>query len=162
MEPLQYYASGEHLDRLCERFGPQLDLLNRPQKLQLRAILTYFVMGKEMMGDEYSINDALVDSLQHLFVEDPELEECMDILQGLSVRDAESLQVALVEQCRTGNARLKTPVETTTDDLTQRGVPQDLARQVAYITHKVDPTRQRTVSEQETINKVHKILIGQS
>ncbi|MUH00379.1 hypothetical protein F7734_52165 [Scytonema sp. UIC 10036] len=161
MEPLQYYASGEQLDRLCQKFGGQLELLDRTQKLQLRTILTYFVLGREMMGGEYSINDALVDSLQHLFVEDPLIEECLEILQGITVQNAESLQIALVNQCTHGNARLKTATETMTDELMQHGISAELAKTAAYILVKVDNSSSgRSPAQQEIIDQVHSILTG--
>ncbi|MUG97987.1 hypothetical protein F7734_39035 [Scytonema sp. UIC 10036] len=158
-KPLQYYASGEHLEKLCERFGQELELLDRNQKLELRIILSFYVWGQDD-SDGYGIFDAYNDSIQHLLVEDSELEECLEILQGISVQDAESLQLALLEQCRIGNARLKTPLETQTEDLKTHGIPEDLAKQAAYILVKVDPVRQRTAEEQELITKVHQILMG--
>jgi hypothetical protein len=125
------------------------------------------VFGQEQMGESYSLNDAWFDSLQTLMIEDAELMECLSILQGITISDAESLQEALLAQCRHGNARLKNAVETTTEALVGRGIPHDLAREVAIITHKVDPMRDlrfaaalryRTLEEQATVAKVHKML----
>jgi len=65
---------------------------------------------------------------------------------------------ALLAQCKHGNARLKTAVETTTETLTERGIPHDLALEVAIITHKVDPMHARTPEEQATVTKAHKML----
>lgn len=160
MQPLTYYIQNNQIDKLAERFGSQLEQFDRPQKLQIRAILTYFVLGRDMMGDEYSLNDALVDSLQHLFIEDLRVGEALAILQGITVQDAESLQIALVEQCRSGNARLKTSAETMTDDLVQHGVDYQLAKTAAYILTVVDSTRERTTDEQATIDRVHQLVIG--
>ncbi|KAB8313967.1 hypothetical protein SD81_040265 [Tolypothrix campylonemoides VB511288] len=161
MKPVTYHIQNNQIDQLTEQFGSQLEQLDRPQKLQLRAILTYFVIGRDMMGSEYSINAALIDSNQYLFVSTPEVEKCIEILQNITVPDAESLQVALVEQCRTGNARLKTSTESMTDDLVQHGVDYQLARMAAYILITVDNTRERTSDEQVIINQVHQILIKQ-
>ena len=160
MKSVNYYVQNNQIDRLTEQFGSQLEQFDRPQKLQLRAILTYFVLGRDMMGDEYSLNDALVDSLQHLFIEDLRIGEALAILEGITVQDAESLQIALVEQCRVGNARLKTSAETITEDLIQHGVDHELARTAAYILTAVDSTRERTADEQATIDRVHQLVIG--
>jgi hypothetical protein len=158
MKPLTYYAQSDQLDKLTQHFGSQLELLDREQKLQLRAILTYFVLGQDMMGNEYSINDALIDSNQFLFAQTPEIEKCIETLQGITVQEAESLQIALVEQCRTGNARLKNAVETMTDDFLQHGVPEELAKTAANILVVVDSTRCRTPQEQEIIAQLHQII----
>jgi hypothetical protein len=158
MKPVTYYAQNDQIDKLTEQFGLQLEQFDRPQKLQLRAILTYFVLGRDQMGDEYSLNDALVDSLQHLFIEDLRIGEALAILEGITVQDAEALQIALVEQSRTGNARLKTSAETMTDDLMRHGVDRELATTAAYILTSVDSTRERTSDEQATIDRVHQLV----
>ena len=160
MKPIRYYTSGQHLEKLCEQFGQELDKLDREQKLELRIVLTYLIWGQEQLGANYSINDAWIDSLQHLLCEDEQIIECLEILQGISVTDAESLLVALQAQCQSGNARLKTPLETLTDDLVVRGVGYDLAKNAAYIMVKIDGTRARSESEQSAIDSVHKILSG--
>ena len=160
MKPIQYYTSGQHLDRLCEQFGHQLDKLDREQKLELRIVLTYFIWGQEQLGDNYSINDAWLDSLQYLVCEDEQIIECLEILQGISVKDAESLLVALQAQCRHGNARLKTPVETMTEDLVSHGVNYELALDAANIILRIDGTRERSKDEQSAIDSVHQILAG--
>ena len=160
MKPIQYYTSGQHLDKLCEQFGHELDKLDREQKLELRIVLTYLIWGQEQLGSNYSINDAWIDSLQHLISKDEQIIECLEILQGISVKDAESLLIALQAQCTQGNARLKTPIETLTDDLIVRGVGSDLARNAAYIILKIDGNRQRSKEEQSAIDCVHQILIG--
>lgn len=157
-KPVTYFTSSNQIDKLVERFGSQLDLLDREQKLELRIVLTYFVFGQEQMGESYSLNDAWFDSLQTLMIEDVELMECLSILQGITISDAESLLSALLAQCRHGNARLKTAIETTTETLTERGIPHDLALEVAVITHKIDPVRERTALEQATLNKAHQLL----
>ena len=160
MKAIQFYTSGQHLDKLCEQFGHQLEKLDREQKLELRIVLTYLIWGQEQMGYEYSINDAWIDSLQHLLCEDEQIIECLEILQGISVKDTESLLIALQAQCTQGNARLKTPVETMTDDLVNHGVNHQLAKTAAYIILKIDGTRQRSEDEQSAIDSVHQILAG--
>ena len=160
MKPITYYTSGEHLDRLCEQFGHQLDKLDREQKLELRIVITYFIWGQDQLGDNYSIKDAWVDGLQQLVLEDNQINECLSILEGISIRDAESLLVALQAQCTQGNARLKSPIETMTDDLVSHGVGHELATTAAYILLKIDGTRERSKSEQVAIDSVHKILAG--
>ena len=160
MKPITYYTSGEHLDRLCEQFGHELDKLDREQKLELRIVLTYLIWGREQLGDNYSINDAWIDSLQHLLCEDEQIIECLEILQGISIPDAESLLVALQAQCQIGNARLKSPIETMTDDLVSHGVNHQLATTAAYILVKVDGIRERSKDEQLAIDSVHQILAG--
>ena len=160
MKPIQYYTSGEHLDKLCEQFGYELDKLDREQKLELRIVLTYLIWGQEQLGSNYSINDAWIDSLQHLLCEDEQIIECLEILQGISISDAESLLTALQAQCQHGNARLKTPIETLTDDLVVRGCPFDLARNAANIILRIDGTRERSTDEQSAIDCIHQILSG--
>ena len=160
MKPITYYTSSDHLERLCEQFGHELDNLDREQKLELRIVLTFFIWGQEQMGDEYSTNDAWIDSLQPLMIEDTQIIECLEILQGISVKDAESLLLALQAQCTQGNARLKTPVETMTDDLVNHGVNYELALDAANIILRIDGTRERSKDEQSAIDCVHQILAG--
>ena len=160
MKPIQYYTSGQHLDSLCEQFGYELEQLDREQKLELRIVLTYLIWGQEQLGDNYSINDAWIDSLQPLMIEDEQIIECLEILQGISVKDAESLLIALQAQCTQGNARLKTPIETLTNDLVIRGCPVELAMHAANIILKIDGIRQRSVSEQGVIDSIHQMLAG--
>lgn len=155
---LQYYATGEHLEKLCERFGSQLELLDRNQKLELRIILNFYIWGQDD-SDGYSIFDAFNDSIQHLLVEDSELGECLEILQNIPVENAESLLEALQAQCRSGNARLKTPLETQTENLKSLGIPEELAQKAAHILVKIDPLRSRTTEEQELINQVHQAYL---
>lgn len=159
MKPITYYAQNEQLDRLTESFGQELDQLDRSQKLQIRVTLSYYILGKDWMGDSYSINDAWMESLQPIMCKDEQIIECLEILEGITVRDAEALLEALQAQCRMGNARLKTAVETTTADLIQHGVPAELSNKVACITHKIN-SRSRTEDEQALINQVHAILVG--
>ncbi|MBD2770964.1 hypothetical protein [Iningainema tapete] len=158
-KPVGYYCSATQLDNLCERFGQELDLLDREQKLELRIVLTYFIWGQDQMGDSYTINDAWIDSLEQLSIEDNQINECLSILKGISVRDAESLLVALQAQCTQGNARLKTPIETTTHQLIELGVPATLALTASNIIHQIDNLRPRTADEQALINQVHGILV---
>lgn len=160
MKPIQYYTSGQHLDRLCEQFGHELELLDREQKLELRIVLTFFIWGREQLGDNYSIKDAWIDSLENLAIKDSQIKECLEILQGISIPNAESLLVALQSQCTQGNARLKTPLETMTDELVGRGVNYELAKHAANIILKIDGTRERSADEQSAIDSVHKILTG--
>ena len=160
MKAIQFYTSGQHLDKLCEQFGHELENLDREQKLELRIVLTYLIWGQEQLGSNYSINDAWIDSLQHLLSGDEQIIECLEILQGISVKDAESLLTALQVQCRHGNARLKTPIETLTDDLVVRGVGYNLARNAANIILRIDDIRERSKDEQSLIDCVHRILAG--
>lgn len=100
VKPITYYAQSEQLDRLTERFGQELDKLDRPQKLQLRVILCFYTLGRNWMGDGYSINDAWMEALQPLVCEDEQIVECLEILGGITMRDAESLLEALSAQLR--------------------------------------------------------------
>lgn len=159
MKPITYFAQNEQLDCLTERFGQELDLLDRSQKLQIRVMLSYYILGKDRMGDNYSINDAWMETLEEIMCEDECIIECLNILENITVRQAENLLVALQAQCVQGNAKLKTPVETTTRDLVELGVPVDLARTAAYITHKIDNIRLRTDEEQAVVNQVNAILV---
>lgn len=158
MKPITYYVQNEQLDRLTERFGQELDLLDRSQKLQLRVLLSYYILGVDCM-DGYSLNDAWMESIREIMCEDANIIECLEILQGIKVQQAEDLLVALQAQCTQGNARLKTPIETTTHQLIELGVSKELAKTAAYITHKIDNQRTRTDDEQALINQVHAILV---
>lgn len=158
-KPLKYYVSGEHLDKLCERFGQELDLLERNQKLQLRVMLSYYILGKDCMGDSYSINDAWMESLQPIMCHDTEIIECLEIFKDISIRDTESLLVALQAQCTQGNARLKTASETITYQLINLGIPTELASSASKIIHQIDNERPRTEQEQTLINQVHAMLV---
>ncbi|MUG98922.1 hypothetical protein F7734_44165 [Scytonema sp. UIC 10036] len=161
MNTLQYYTSSDCLERLTERFGDQLELLDRMQKLQLRAILTHFILGRETMSDDYSIDDAASDfNLWQLFIPDEELAIALRTLAGLTLEDAESLLEALQAQCRYGNARLATPIETMVDELTKQGIPSPLAKEAAYILVKVDAVGKRTTEQQAIINQVHRLVLG--
>lgn len=163
MKHLQYYIPNEidQLDQLTEKFGGQLELLNRFQKLQLRAILTYFVLGREMMSDDYSIDSAVYDiQLWQLFIPDEELQDALETLNGITIQDAESLLEALQAQCRFGNARLQTSTETMMDELLKQGIPTELAEEAAHILTVVDAQGQRTEHQQWLISQVHKIVLG--
>ena len=159
-QPIGYYVAVAQIDQLVDKFGSQLNLLNREQKLELRIVLTYLVWGQEQMGLEYTINDAWVDSLQHLMCEDKEIEQCLEILQGISVNDAESLLEALQAQCRSGNARLRNAVETSVDDFIRLGVPAELALAASVIIHESDHNRPRTDDEQALINQLQQMLLS--
>ena len=159
-QPITYYASGTQIDQLVNKFGSQLNLLNRSQKLELRIILTYLVWGFEQMGEEYTINDAWIDSLQHLMCESKEIEQCLEILQRISVNDAESLLEALQAQCRSGNARLRNAVESSVDDFIRLGVPALLAHRASVIIHESDHKRPRTDDEQALINQLQQMLLS--
>lgn len=156
MKPITYYIQDEQIDALVECFGSYLEQLDRSQKLQLRVLLANFLMGQDQMGQSYSICDAWQDSSLHLLVEDEAVVEVADILDGLTISQAEGLLSALQEQCTLGNARVKTPTEITTDTLVQHGVPQELATTAAVILTEVDGLRDRTPQEQEIINQLYR------
>lgn len=161
MSTLQYYTSSDCLDQLTERFGGQLELLDRMQKLQLRTILTYFVLGRETMFDDYTIDSAVYDlNLWQLFLPDDQLQDALTILEGITVQDAESLLEALQAQCRFGNAKLQTATETMMDELLKQGIPTELAEEAAYILTVVDTKGQRTEHQQWLISQVHKLILG--
>ena len=68
MKPIQYYTSGEHLDKLCEQFGHQIESLDREQKLESRIVLTFFIWGQDQMGTEYSINHSWIDQGERILI----------------------------------------------------------------------------------------------
>lgn len=163
MKSLQHFTSGEHLDQLTDRFGGQLELLDRPQKLQLRAILTYLILGRELQSDEYSIQDAVSDfNLWQLFIPNEELQDVLETLNGVTVQVAESFLEALQGQCRHGNARLKTSTETMMDELLKQGIPVELAEEASHILTVVDANGQRTEHQQWLISQVHKIVLNRN
>ncbi|NMG20706.1 hypothetical protein [Brasilonema bromeliae] len=157
MHPVTYFIEDSTINLLTQRFGCYLEQLDRSQIIQVRVLLTNFLMGQEMMGEHYTICDAWQDSSLHLLVQDEAVVEVADILDGLTIAQAEGLLSAFQEQCTVGNARLKTSVETTTDDLIKHGVPHELARAGAIILREVDGQRSRTPEEQEIINQVFQL-----
>lgn len=158
MKPVTYYIQTNQINALVERFGSHLEQLDRSQTIQVRVLLTSFLMGQDQMGADYTICDAWQDSSLHLLVEDEVVVEVADLLDGLTISQAEGLLSILQEQCTSGNARLKTPVETTTNDLMKHGVPQELASTAAIIIREVDAVRDRTPEEQATINQIHQFI----
>ncbi|MBW4628812.1 MAG: hypothetical protein KME49_25685 [Brasilonema octagenarum HA4186-MV1] len=157
MHPVSYFIQDPTIDCLCDRFGIHLEKLDRSQIIQVRVLLINFLMGQDQMGDSYTICDAWEDSSLHLLVEDEAVVEVADILDGLTIAQAEGLLAALAEQCTVGNARLKTAVETMTENLTQHGVPEELARTAAVILKEIDGQRDRSAEEQEIINQIFKL-----
>ncbi|MBP5976523.1 hypothetical protein HW132_28280 [Brasilonema sp. CT11] len=158
VKPVTFHIQSDSINKLADRFGCYLEQLDRAQKIQIRVLLTTFLLGKEMMSDEYSIGDAWEDACLHLITADDDVIEVADILVDLTIWEAEGLLQALQEQCTVGNARLKTPVEITTDQLTQHGVPSELALVSAVIIREVDAVRERTAEEQEVINQIFEIM----
>lgn len=152
-----YYIETACINNLVEKFGAELELLDRDQKLQLRITLTYFIWGRDQI-DGYSLQDAYEESLGELVVRDVEIDKVFKILENVTPQEAEALIETLQTQCRYGNARLKTPVEVTTETLVQHGVPEELARTAAIIIREIDPIRDRTPEEQATINQVHQLI----
>lgn len=161
MKPVKFFTSSEPLDQLTEQFGGQLEFLDRLQKLQLRTVLTYFVLGREMMGDDYIIDSAVYDiQLWQLFTPDEQLQSAIERLRDVTVQDAESLLEALQAQCRYGNAKLKTSTDSMADELLEQGIPDDLAEEVAHILTVVDAKGQRTEHQQWLVSQAHKIIAG--
>lgn len=146
------------LDKLTERFGSELELLDRSQKLQLRISLTTFIWGFEEQGEDYTLEDSWLDSINNIIERDRELDEVFAILRDIAVDDAESLLEALQAQCRYGNARVKTPTESMTDQLVKHGVLRELAKTAANILMTVDSTRERTPQEQQIIGQLHQSI----
>ncbi|GAB1544787.1 hypothetical protein NUACC21_74630 [Scytonema sp. NUACC21] len=72
--------------------------LNRSQTLKIRVILSHYLLGKDLVGEEHSLEDALFDSEQS-FCPDLKIEEVVKNLQGISVEETESLLAALQAQC---------------------------------------------------------------
>lgn len=157
MKPVTYYIQDSQIDSLVERFGCYLEQLDRSKKIQVRVLLTNFLMGQDQMGEDYTICDAWQDSSLHLLVQDEVVVEVADILDGLTIAQAEGLLSALQEQCTVGNARLKTALETMRETLVQQGVPQELATTAAVILKEIDAVRSRTPEEQEIINQIFKL-----
>lgn len=158
MKPVTYYIQNEQIDRLVEHFGTELELLDRDQKLQLRITFTYFVWGRDQI-DGYSLQDAYEESLGELVVRDLDIDKVFGILENMTIETAEGLLEALQNQCRHGNARLKTAIESMADQLVKHGVPHELATTAAIILREVDPVRSRTPEEQANINQLHNFIV---
>lgn len=158
MKPITFYIQDDTINTLVERFGSYLEQLDRSQKIQIRVLLTNFLLGQDQMGSEYTIGDAWQDSSLHLLTSDECVVEVADILVDLTIAQAEGLLAALQEQCTVGNARLRTPVEITTETLVQHGVPEELARTAAVIIREIDPVRGRSPEEQQLINRMYQII----
>ncbi|MBW4597706.1 MAG: hypothetical protein KME46_33580 [Brasilonema angustatum HA4187-MV1] len=146
------------INALAERFGCYLDQLDRSQKIQIRVLLTNFLLGQDQMGSDYTIGDAWQDSSLHLLTSDDDVVEVADILVELTIPQAEALLSFLAEQCTVGNSRLKTPIEIATETFVGLGVPEQLATTAAIILKQVDGTRDRTPDEQSTINQIHQVM----
>lgn len=151
-----YYIQCDRINTLVEKLGAELDLLDRDQKLQLRITLTHFIWGRDHIN-EYSLQDAYEEALGEVCVGDSGMDLALDILRDITTEEAEALIEALQAQCRYGNARLKTPVETTTDTLVEHGVPMELAKTAAIIIREIDPVRDRTREEQAIIDEIFKL-----
>lgn len=161
MKPVTDYIQTGCINNLVEKFGAELEQLDRDQKLQLRITLTYFIWGRDQI-DGYSLQDAYEEALGELVVRDLDIDKVFGILENITTDVAEALIEALQVQCRYGNARLKTAVETMTDTLVERGVPSELAKTAAIILREIDPIRDRTALEQEIINKIHQLVIQEA
>ncbi|MBW4597810.1 MAG: hypothetical protein KME46_34125 [Brasilonema angustatum HA4187-MV1] len=159
MHPITFFVQDATIDALVERFGCYLEQLDRSQKIQVRVLLTNFLMGQDLMSENYTIGDAWQDSSLHLLTSDDAVVEVADILEHLTIAQAEGLLSALQEQCTLGNARLKTAVESMTDSLVQHGVPHELATVAVEIFKEVDPVRDRTTEEQAIINQLHHFVV---
>lgn len=162
MHPVNYFIEDSTIIAPVERFDSYLERLDRSQIIQVRVLLTNFLMGQDQMGEDYTICDAWQDSSLHLLVEDEVVVEVADLLDGLTISQAEGLLAALGERCAVGNARLKTPIEITTDTLVHHGVPEELARTAAVIIREVDSVRDRTAEEQEIINQIFEITTNKA
>lgn len=158
MKPITYYIQDPTIDALVERFGSYLEQLDRSKKIQIRVLLTNFLMGQDQMGIDYTICDAWEDSSLHLLVSDEIVVQVADILEQLTIAQAEGLLAALAEQCTVGNARIKTPTETMTETLLSYGMPLELASTAAVIFKEIDGVRDRTSDEQEVINGMYEFL----
>lgn len=158
MHPITFYIQGDNITALVERFGCYLGELDRSQKIQIRVLLTNFLLGQDQMGPDYNIGDAWQDSSLHLLTSDECVVEVADILVDLTIAQAEGLLAGLGEQCTVGNARFKTPTETAIETLLDYGVPLELATQAAVILKEVDGVRDRTPAEQEVINQMYQLM----
>lgn len=158
MRPLTFFVQDDSINALVDRFGCYLGELDRSQKIQVRVLLTNFLLGQDQMGPDYTIGDAWQDSSLHLLTSDDRVVEVADILVNLTIATAEGLLAALGEQCTVGNARFKTPTETAIETLLDYGVPLELATQAAVILKEVDGVRDRLPQEQEIINQMYGIV----
>lgn len=157
MHPVTYFIEDSTINLLTQRFGSYLEQLDRAQIIQVRVLLTNFLLGQEMMGEGYTVSDAWMDSSLHLLVADESVVEVADLLDGVTIVQVEVLLSALQERCTLGNARLKTPTETMTDTLLGYRVSLELATKAAVILKEVDGQRDRTSEEQEIINQVFQL-----
>jgi hypothetical protein len=97
-----YYAQTSEIDHLVEKFGSQLEKLNREDKLSLQMLLGAYVYLQEFES-EWTL-DAVVTETP-LYEPSESLDEAIDILNEIDVDAAQGLIEALTSQLRHGNAR---------------------------------------------------------
>ena len=103
MHPLGYFASAPDgnpdaaiLDEMVSRYGDYLERLDSEQKLALRAVLSFYLFYKLKYYNDYSINDAIIDSMPECT--QASISTVISTLEGISSDNAEGLIKFLTDQ----------------------------------------------------------------
>ncbi|MBW4597809.1 MAG: hypothetical protein KME46_34120 [Brasilonema angustatum HA4187-MV1] len=155
----------QHFSNLSERFGSDLENLNREQKMLLIITLTTYMWKQEHVGFSSSLAEVWDEPLAHSREilemswtwDKEEFEECLKILEGISIEDAGLIVRRLLEQCLVGNAK-KLEHEEFTDALIAKGFPEELAKKAAYADRIACLHRGLTPEERELIGKARDLL----
>ena len=98
------------LDDLQQRYGSQLELMNRTSKLTFRAALAAYLVSKEMWSDstrpepKYLVEDAIENVNSDIWESDNEVTEYICRCKDLGISDIEGLIEAITNQIRYGES----------------------------------------------------------
>ena len=103
MHPLGYFASAPNgtpdaaiLLDLVLRYGDYLERLDSEQKLDLRAVLSYYLFYKLKVSSNYALADALLDAMPECTT--VSISKILLALEGISSENTEGLIQFLTEQ----------------------------------------------------------------
>ena len=103
MHPLGYFASTPDgnrdaaiLDEMVSRYGDYLERLDSEQKLALRAVLSFYLFYKLKYYNDYSVNDAIIDSMPECT--QASISTVISTPDGISSDNAEGLLKFLTAQ----------------------------------------------------------------
>lgn len=154
-----------HFFNLSNRFGSDLEILDREQKLLLIATLVTYMWGQEYSGFTSSLEKTWKETLASFseIIDQPwdgpdeEFEECLSILQGVSVENAGLIARRLLDQCLVGNAN-KLRHEEFADALIAKGFPDDLAKKASEAMFITIHNRALTEEESELVIQARDFL----
>lgn len=155
----------EYFQGLSDRFGSDLEILDREQKLILTITLVTYMWQQEYTGFTSSLEEVWKKTLASFseIIDEPwdgpdeEFEECLSILQGISVANAGLIARRLLDQCLTGNAS-KLRHEEFADALIAKGFPEELAKKAAEAMFIVPHNRATTEEEYNLVIQARDFL----